>query len=99
MTDEQALLVENVLYTAVSAFHDCDDKKRREKLIKDYTLEFCKENNLETIEVIDKLKEIYQSKRIGNPQSFPYYTNDKLDKIILGNKKNSKKEAPEDIDF
>lgn len=82
MKHEDLLLIENVLYTAISTFHDCSDKEQRNKLIKDYTIDFCKENNLDPIEVITKLKEVFENQRKSDPNKFPHFKGNALNEII-----------------
>ena len=60
MKHEDSILVENILYNAISTFHDCDDKEKRNKYIKEFTLNFCQEHGLNPSEVVGKLKEMFE---------------------------------------
>ena len=53
MTKEEFLHIECDLFKAVAAFHDIDDEKKRKEFIKNYTLNFCKEHNLNPLEPLD----------------------------------------------
>ena len=63
MTREQLLLTENVLIDAIKAFHDLDDKKTRETYVREYTLKFCKDNNIDPREAIDVLNAYFERRR------------------------------------
>lgn len=84
MKHEDSILVENILYNAISTFHDCDDKEKRNKYIKEFTLNFCQEHGLNPSEVVGKLKEMFEHQRNSTPHKFPHYKDNSLDDIILG---------------
>ncbi|MBR3512585.1 MAG: hypothetical protein IKN74_06520 [Clostridia bacterium] len=83
MQKDQEILVETELFTAVSAFHDADDKKKREKYVKEYTLEFCKKYNIDPMEAVGKLKDMFEDRRNKTMFKYEHYKDDSLDKIIL----------------
>ena len=83
MEKKQEILVETELYTAVSAFHDLDNKKEREIYVKDYTLEFCKRYGIDPIEAVGKLKEMFEDRRKNSKFKYEHYRKDALDKIVL----------------
>ena len=88
MDIEKKILIENVLFNAISAFfHDCDNKEKREQYIKEYTIRFCEVYDLNTVEVIEILKGIIERQKKTGFRPFPNYEKDTLDKIIFGNKK------------
>ena len=97
MDIEKKILIENVLFDAISAFlHDCDDKEKREKYIKEYTIRFCDVYNLNPVEVIEILKGIIERQKKTGFRPFPHYEKDTLDKIILGDKKDDEPSSLEE---
>lgn len=100
MDEKQTLLVELVLYDAIKAFHDCDDKQKRNRYIKSFTLKFCKENGIDPLEAVDKLNELFKIKRSQSQFPYQHYDNGKLEKIIFSGKKpTTKKKTEEDIEY
>ena len=100
MDKKQTLLVELVLYDTIKAFHDCDDKQKRNRYIKSFTLIFCKENGIDPLEAVDKLNEIFKLKRSQSQFPYQHYDNGKLEKIIFSGKKTpTKKKTEEDIEY
>lgn len=89
----ELLLIENVLYPAISAFHDCDDKQKREQYVKEYVLDFCQENNLDIIDTLDILNSIFEEKRKRKMFTYQHYKGNALKTMVLGKKQksNSKK--------
>ncbi|MBR3881733.1 MAG: hypothetical protein IKJ36_00510 [Clostridia bacterium] len=85
MTREQLLLTENVLIDAIKAFHDLDDKKTRETYVREYTLKFCKDNNIDPREAIDVLNAYFERRRKDDTMfNFEHYKGKKtLEKIIF----------------
>lgn len=82
--EENQILIETELFDVLRAFHDLDDKEKRNQYVKEYTIEFCTKNNLDISKTIDKLKELFERKRRMN-KMFPYehYEGNNLSKIIL----------------
>ena len=93
MTTEQLLLTENVLIDAVKAFHDLDDKKKREQYVREYTLEFCKENKIDPKEAIAVLNQYFERRRQDDTMyNFEHYKGKKtLERIILSEELNDDK--------
>ena len=93
MTREQLLLTENVLIDAVRAFHDLDDKEKRETYVREYTLKFCKENGIDPKEAISVLTSYFEKRRKDDTMfNFEHYKGKKtLEKIILSDKLSSEK--------
>ncbi len=85
MTTEQLLLTENVLIDAVKAFHDLDDKKKREQYVREYTLEFCEKNKIDPKEAIAVLNKYFERRRKDDTMyNFEHYKGKKtLERIIL----------------
>ena len=85
MTTEQLLLTENVLINAVKAFHDLDDKKKREQYVREYTLEFCEKNKIDPKEAIAVLNQYFERRRKDDTMyNFEHYKGKKtLERIIL----------------
>lgn len=81
MTNEQKLLVEAVLFNAVRTFHDCDDKEKREKYTREYTIEFCEKHGVDIKEAIDYMTEMFKERRKNSQFKYEHYQN--LEKIIL----------------
>ena len=84
MTKEEFLHIECDLFRAVAAFHDMNDEEKRKEFIKNYTLNFCKEHNLNPLEVIDYLKELFENQRISDPDKYERFKKDSLNDLILG---------------
>lgn len=95
MTNEQLLLTENVLIDAVRAFHDLDNKQKREEYVREFTLDFCKKNNIDPKEAIDVLNKYFERRRKDDtPFNFEHYKGKKtLEKIILSDKLSDSKVA------
>lgn len=95
MTNEQLLLTENILINAVKAFHDLDDKQKREEYVREFTLNFCKENKIDPKEAIDVLNKYFESRRKDDtPFNFEHYKGKKtLEKIILSDELSANKVA------
>ncbi len=83
MTTEQSLLIKTDLFDAIRAFHDCNDKEKREKYIKEYTLDFCKTYDIYPIEVIEKLNSLFKEQKRISHYAYKHFQNGKLGKIIL----------------
>lgn len=102
MDDRKKCLVEGDLYTAITAFHDCNDKEKREGLIRKYTLMFCEKYDIDVIEALDLVTKMINHRRQNSDFKYEYYKD--LRKIVLdqdtnaANKTNSKDkpENPED---
>ena len=84
MTNEQKLLVETVLFNAVRAFHDCDDKEKRKTYTREYTVEFCEEHGIDVMEAIEYMTEMFKEKRKHSQFKYEHYEN--LEEIILPKK-------------
>ena len=95
MTDEQRLLVESKLFDAMRAFHDLDDKEKREKYAKEYFNEFCIEANVDPEEAYAILEEMFEHKRKTTQFKYDYY---KDLRSILFDKKASKRVKKDDKD-
>ena len=95
MTTEQLLLTENVLINAVKAFHDLDDKKKREQYVREYTLEFCEENKIDPKEAIAVLNQYFERRRKDDTMyNFEHYKGKKtLERIILSEELSDEKVA------
>lgn len=83
MDSNQKTLIELVLFKAIRTFHECSNKEERENSIKEYTLNFCKEYNINPIEAIDLLNELFKTQREKTEFKFEHYENDALKTIVL----------------
>lgn len=88
MRNDQLLLVENDLINAVRAFHDLDDKEKRETYVREYTLEFCQKNGIDVKEAIAVMNKYFEGRRNDDtPFNYDHYKGKKtLEKIILSDK-------------
>lgn len=90
MDNIEKILIECELFKVISAFHDCDDKEKRNAYVKEYIIQYCKENNLDVMTTIDFLKELFDKKRKSNSNfQYEYYKGNALEKIVFGNNKKS----------
>lgn len=62
MDEKNMILIETELFDVLRAFHDLDDKEKRNQFIKDYTIAFCLKNDLDVGETIEILKELFEKK-------------------------------------
>ncbi len=97
MTDEQRLLVETRLFDARRAFHDLDDKEKRETYAKEYFNEFCAESHIDPEEAYSILEEMFDNKRKTTQFKYGHY---KDLRSILFDKKEQKqiKKVENDLD-
>lgn len=56
------ILIENELFDAICAFHDLDDKEERNQIIREFTIKYCMEHNIDIGQTIDLLKELFEKK-------------------------------------
>lgn len=98
--EEQAALIEQDLYKALRAFHDCEDKKRREFYVKDYFEYFCTYNGIDQSKAIEYVKKMFSEKRRTTMYSYDYYRGNALNRItgVPVPKKPSKKVKEEQED-
>lgn len=75
MTDEQRLLVEARLFDAMRAFHDLDDKEKREAYAKEYFNKFCAETHVDPEEAYSLLEEMFAFKRKTTQFKYGHYKN------------------------
>lgn len=83
--DENAkILIESELFDAIRAFHDLDNKEERNQVIREFTIKFCMEHNIDIAQTIDLLKELFEKRREMN-KMFPYehFVGNNLNRIIL----------------
>ena len=81
MDDRKKVLVEGELYAAITAFHDCDDKKRREEFVKEYTLKFCKKYNIDVEEALDLVINMINQRRKNSDYQYEQYKD--LKKLVI----------------
>ena len=95
MTREQELVIGLELFTALNAFHDCNDKEKMKRYTKEYTLKFCEENTLDPLEVLDKLNKLFSFYKKNSTYKYENFQGNKLNKIILSKKSTSTKKITE----
>ena len=98
--EEELALIEQHLYKALRAFHDCEDKKRREFYVKDYFEYFCTYNGIDPSKAIEYVKKMFNEKRRTTMYSYEYYKENALNRItgVPAPKKPSKKAKEEQED-
>lgn len=62
MRFEQELLVEQELCDAIRAFHDLDDKRKRNAYSKEYFWKFCQEHNIDPQEAFSVVERVLKEK-------------------------------------
>ena len=83
MDKREEVLIEGDLFDALRAFHDLDDREKRNQYVKEYVLEFCSNNNIDPREAIDKLIIMFEDRRKSTIYKYEHYKNDPLDKIVF----------------
>lgn len=86
MDSRKRILVEEILFTAMSAFHDIDNKQEREKYARDYFSGFCQRYDVDANEAYDMLNEMFEHKRTHTIFDYEHYKGDNLSQILLGEK-------------
>ena len=74
------LLIEANLLSQMCAFHDLDDKKKREQYAKEYFTEFCEKTKIDPEYALKKLEDYLKHKRKHTPFKYEHYRN--LRKIL-----------------
>ena len=82
MDADKKILVENELAGAIRAFHDIDNKEKREKYAKEYFINFCKENDIDLEEAYEIVLKIIDDRRKNSIFKYEHYEN--LKDILLG---------------
>ena len=93
MDKDKEVLIEYILFNAISVFHDMDDPEKRKEYARDYFLNFCKTNKIDLKEACDVLNKMLDNKRKTTQFKYKNYEGDKLNEILLGkdDKKSDKK--------
>lgn len=89
MDKNKIVLVEVELFRAISAFHECDSKKKREFYVQEYFHEFCKKYDIDELEAIDILDNIFEDRRKNTVFEYEHYK-DGLGKIIFPEQEKNK---------
>ncbi len=73
MTDSEKILVENELVRAIATFHDCDDKEKRERYVREYFLEFCEKHNINQDEALEEIEKFLEDRRENSIFKYEHY--------------------------
>ena len=95
MNNYKKALIESDLIKAIMAFHDCDDKERRESYVREYFLDFCDNYDINKEEALKLLEDFFESKRKNTMFKYEYY---KDLKSIIFPENNEKNKNLEDDD-
>ena len=93
MDTRQKVLLENILITKISVFHDIDDTERREEYVRKCFFEFCEEYDVDQNEAFEIVEKYFQADRRVT-RTTPYYYTD-LRSIIFPS--DSKKDFKQSI--
>ncbi len=88
-TERDDLLIEANLLSQMCAFHDVDDKKKREEYAREYFEKFCSETKIDPEYAFKKLDDYIKGKRKTTMFKYEHY---KDLRRILGLNKPSKEE-------
>ena len=84
MDSKKQILVEQVLFTAISAFHDLDNKDKITKYARDYFSGFCERYDVDGQEAYEILEEMFEHRRTHTIFEYEYYKDGALSEILLG---------------
>lgn len=69
------LTIERSLLSQICAFHDLDDKKKREQYAREYFTEFCEKTKIDPEYALEKLEEYLKHKRETTQYEYEHYKN------------------------
>lgn len=87
MDSQKQVLVEQILFTAISAFHDLNDRDKIEKYARDYFSGFCQRYDVDMKEAYKILDEMFEHRRKHTVFDYEYYKGEGLGQILFGKTK------------
>lgn len=94
MDNLQRLLIENNLLKAISAFHDCNDREKRESYVREYFFEFCNKYNINQDEALELLENLLRYKRENTVYKYEHFKD--LKSILYPQTEENEKDKLED---